>query len=64
LQTAPRSTGTCAILEDGLSVGEDFTEAADGSFQLSLDPRPVDGLPNRFQTKPGCRFLLIREGGR
>jgi hypothetical protein len=35
--------------------------AADGSFAITIDGEPANGRPNHLTTRPGTRFLFVRD---
>jgi hypothetical protein len=41
--------------------GDTLTYEPDGSYRITLDPRPANGRPNHIQTRPGTRYLFIRD---
>jgi hypothetical protein len=47
---------TLSLLED-----RDLKLEADGSFVITVDDRPADGLINHIQNKTGALFLFIRD---
>jgi hypothetical protein len=41
--------------------GRDLKLAEDGSFTITIDPRPADGRTNHIQSKPNALYLFIRD---
>ena len=39
----------------------ELTLDADGSFTIEIDDRPAGGLPNHLATRPGTKFLFVRD---
>ena len=55
-------TGSLAFtMTLGSLLGRDLLTTPDGSFTITLDPKPANGRPNHIQTTPNARYLFIRE---
>lgn len=41
--------------------GSDVQVDADGRYRITIGPEPANGRPNHLQTRPGTRYLFIRD---
>ncbi|MET0659004.1 MAG: hypothetical protein ABW110_12695, partial [Steroidobacteraceae bacterium] len=41
--------------------GSDVELDTDGRYRITIGPEPANGRPNHLQTKPGTRYLFIRD---
>lgn len=58
--------GTGAVTQEGAPVLgsialSQMQVGADGSFQITVDPRPADGRPNHIRTTSGAALLIVRD---